>query len=301
MLQQSALIRQLSESEIYRDYESAFSEATHLPLQLRPHEVWQHAMGGKKYANPFCVLLAKSSKSCAACLEVQDQLTKGAQEKTATTTCFAGLCDTAVPVSVGGAVIGFLQTGQVALRRPNRAGFERVARQLIEWGTQVDLRKLEDAYFHSKLLTPKQYASMVRLLEIFAKHLSAFANQILVQESTVEPPLVARAKRFIGERSGDPVSLGNVAQALSVSTFHFCKVFRKATGLTFTELPGPHPHRKSAQPPPQPEPARQRDRLRVRVRLARPFQPDLQEGRRLFAHRISKGLHGCDQVVKAVK
>ena len=237
MLKQLEIVRQLSESQIYRDYETAFSEATELPLGLRTHEIWRHALEGKKQANPFCVLLAKSSKSCAACLEVQDRLTKGAKDPTASATvsCFAGLSDTVVPLNVGGEVIGFLQTGQVALGKPTQAGFDRVTRQLVAWGSQVDLRKLEDAYFHSKVLTPKQYEAMVRLLEIFAKHLAAFANQILVQGATAEPPMVTRAKRYIGERAGDPLSLGNVAQALNVSTFHFCKTFRKATGITFTE------------------------------------------------------------------
>jgi AraC-like DNA-binding protein/ligand-binding sensor protein len=235
MLKQSDIIRQLAESQIYRDYEAAFSEATELPLSLRPHELWRHAMDGKKYANPFCVLLAKSSRSCAACLETQEELTQGAKEKTASTFCFAGLCDTAVPLHVGGQVIGFLQTGQVALRKPTRVGFGKVTRQLLEWGSQVDLNRLEDAYFHSKVLKPKQYEGMIRLLEIFAKHLAVSANQIMVQEAHAEPPLVVRARHYIEERAGDPVSLGDIAHALSVSTFHFCKTFRKATGLTFTE------------------------------------------------------------------
>lgn len=235
MLPQSELIRQLSESEIYRDYETAFSEATHLPLSLRPHELWHHALGGKKYANPFCVLLAKSSRSCAACLEVQEELTRGAKEKTATTSCFAGLCDTAVPLQVGGEVIGFLQTGQVALRKPSQAGFSRVCKQLIAWGVEVDLTRLEDAYFHGKLLAPGQYRAMIRLLEIFAQHLSAFANQLLIEQSTQEAPMITRAKQLIADRGADALSLGDMAKALNVSTFYFCKLFRKATGLTFTE------------------------------------------------------------------
>jgi AraC-like DNA-binding protein len=47
--------------------------------------------------------------------------------------------------------------------------------------------------------------------------------------------VVARAKRLIAERSGDDLSLDEMAKALNVSTFYFCKLFRKATGLTFTE------------------------------------------------------------------
>ncbi len=77
MLNAAEIIRQLSESQIYRDYESAFNRATQLPLALRPEVVWQPALRGKKNENAFCSLMAKSSRSCAACLQVQDELTQG--------------------------------------------------------------------------------------------------------------------------------------------------------------------------------------------------------------------------------
>jgi AraC-like DNA-binding protein/ligand-binding sensor protein len=228
------IIRQLSKSEMYRDYEEAFNDATHLPLALRPHELWHHALQGKKYENPFCALMASSSRSCAACLEVQDAATKNVPGETTSVTCFAGLCDTAVPVTVGNKVVGFLQTGQIALREPTDLGFTRVAQQLMRWGAKVDLTKLQDAYFHSKVLSREQYQAMVRLLEIFAKHLSAVANQILVQKQNEEPPVISRAKQFIGEHQAESISLDQIAKALNVSTFYFCKMFKKATGLTFT-------------------------------------------------------------------
>ena len=235
MLKQTEILRQLSESQIYRDYEQAFSNATQLPLAIRPHEIWRHALEGKKYQNPFCLMMAASSATCAACLEVQGEMATKAHEKSATVTCFAGLRDTVVPLRVGTETIGFLQTGQVATSKPTKAGFSRVCRQLIKWGVDIDLSKLEDAYFHGKLLTPGQYEAMIRLLEIFGQHLSAFANELLIRKSGEESPLVTRAKRLIADRSEDELSLDDMAKALNVSTFYFCKQFKKATGLTFTE------------------------------------------------------------------
>src|SRR5881296_4303062 len=51
MLQEDGkkLIEQLSRSQIYEDYERAFSSATGLPLTLRSVEVWQPAHRGKKH------------------------------------------------------------------------------------------------------------------------------------------------------------------------------------------------------------------------------------------------------------
>jgi ligand-binding sensor protein len=101
--------------------------------------------------------MAKSSRSCAACLQVQQELVEGEPGESTSVMCFAGLCDTAIPVSVGSNIIGFLQTGQVALRKPTEAGFTKVAQQLIAWGVKVDLNELQDAYFHSKVLSKEQY------------------------------------------------------------------------------------------------------------------------------------------------
>jgi len=235
MLKAAEIIRQLSESQIYRDYEKAFNSATKLPLALRPEVIWQPALRGKKNESEFCALMARTSRSCAACLEVQEELTQGEPNETHTVTCFAGLCDTAVPLSIGGKRIGYLQTGQVIMHQPSEAGFSRVSRQLLSWGAQVDLTKLEDAYFHSRVLSRQQYEAMVRLLEIFAQHLSEVANQCLVQKDNEETPMVTRAKQIIQESSDGTLSLEQMAKALNVSTFYFCKMFKKATGLTFTD------------------------------------------------------------------
>src|SRR5438105_1819985 len=91
----------LSQSQIYKDYERAFSETTGLPLTLRSAEIWKMAHHGKKHESPFCAIMAESSKTCAACLEVQEKISDPNASETSSAICFAGLCDTAVPVRVG--------------------------------------------------------------------------------------------------------------------------------------------------------------------------------------------------------
>jgi AraC-like DNA-binding protein/ligand-binding sensor protein len=229
------LIHRISKSDIYKDYERAFSDATQLPMALRPTEIWRLALEGKRYQNPFCALLAKSNRTCAACLQVQKEMQDMAGSGAKTVTCFAGLCDTAIPVKAGEKVIGYLQTGQVALRKPNEGQFNRITQQLVDWGVSVDLTQLKDAYYHSRTLAPQQYTAMVKLLEIFATHVSTLANEIVVQEDEAESPLIRRARAYILANQADPIDLDKVAQAMHVSTFYFCKMFKKATGLTFTD------------------------------------------------------------------
>jgi AraC-like DNA-binding protein len=47
--------------------------------------------------------------------------------------------------------------------------------------------------------------------------------------------VIQRAKDLIESRQQEDLSVGDVAKMLNISVFYFCKVFRKATGLTFTE------------------------------------------------------------------
>lgn len=228
------LTEALANSKVYQDYERAFSETTGLPVTLRPVESWQLPHHGKRNENTFCSMVAQKSRACAACLQVQQQLAEGAAIEPQTVICHFGLCDTAVPVRLGEQLIGFLQTGQVFRRKPTSAQFERTAKLAEEWGVPVDRTELKKAYFDTRVLTPKQHESMIKLLSIFAQHLSMISNQIVVQQQNAEPPVITKAKQFIQEHQTEDLSLGDVAKAVNTSTFYFCKMFKKYTGLNFT-------------------------------------------------------------------
>ena len=229
------LVEKLTRSAIYRDYARAFSETTGLPLALRPLEQWQPPLRGVENENPFCALMARSNRVCAACLEVQRKLTAQTSDRARTVTCFAGLSDSAVPIQIGDRLIGYLQTGQVRLDQPAKFQFDRVAKKLVEWGSTVDLREAREAYLQSKVLGRKQYRAMLRLLEIFGRHLSILSNQIAVDPASSEPAAVTRARQFIAQNQDDAICLATVAKAVNTSTFYFCKLFKKSTGLTFTD------------------------------------------------------------------
>lgn len=179
-------------------------------------------------------MMAKKSRACAACLRVQQQLAS-AENSPMTVTCELGLCETAVPVRLGEQLIGFLQTGQVFQRKPTESQFARTSRLVAEWGVEVDKGQLKEAYFATKVVSSKQHEAMVKLLAIFAQHISMVSNQILVHRENAEPPMITRAKEFIEKNQAEDLSLDQVAKAVNTSTFYFCKMFKKATGLNFTD------------------------------------------------------------------
>ena len=233
--QSRAIVAQLKRSQIYRDYEQAFRETTVLPLALRPIEAFDLPHHGDPKENKFCLLMAQTNHSCAACLQLQKRVEEEAQLEPKTLKCFAGLCDSAVPVRVGENLVAFLQTGQILLHTPKKTEFAKATRQIIQWGTEVDLKKLEEAYFQTRVVTKKQYESIVRLLTIFAHHLSGLSNQLMVKEAASESPQMTKARVFIAEHQSEELSLAQVAGSVNMSAFYFCKTFKKATGMTFTE------------------------------------------------------------------
>lgn len=90
----------LSRSKIYRDYQQAFTKATGLALTLHAPGDLDQLGRWRKPASPFCALMAKTNQSCAACFALQKKLEEKARLEPKTLKCFAGLCETAVPVRV---------------------------------------------------------------------------------------------------------------------------------------------------------------------------------------------------------
>ncbi len=230
------LLETLTRSEMFQNYERAYTEITGMPVTMRPVETWQLPLHGKRRENPFCAMMAERSRTCAACLQMQEKLAQSAADGPCTMTCAYGLCETAVPVKLGTQTLGFLQTGQVMRQKPTVASFNRAVAKAQELGVDIDSARAKEAYFATPVVSQKKLDSVSSLLTIFADHLSMKSNQIAVQATNAEPPVITKAKQFIREHHSEDLSLGQVAAAVHTSIFYFCKLFRKVTGTTFTEF-----------------------------------------------------------------
>jgi AraC-like DNA-binding protein len=236
MQNQGSLIENLSRSQLYQEYERAFTDATGLPVALRAVESWQLPHHGKAGEAPFWALLSRSSRACAAFLDLQKKLSADTTSNTPRTVVGeTGMCETVVPVRVGNELIGFLQTGQVFCKAPTRAEFKRVAKLAADWGVDANPTTLESAFFQTRVLSKRQHDSAIQLLTIFAQHLAMASNQLVTEKHQAEPPLISRGKEFIRQHLRENLSLAMVARAVNTSTFYFCKQFKKITGMNFTE------------------------------------------------------------------
>ena len=229
------VVEHLRRSQIYRHYERAFRDTTGMPIALKPLESFNLPHHGDPKENPFCAIMAQTNHSCSACIQLQEKLEAESQIEARTLRCFAGFCDSAVPVRVGENVIAFLQTGQVLMTAPTAKQFSDTAQALLKFGVQVDMQRIEEAYFQSKVVNEKQYESIVALLQIFAQHLALLSRQVMMKKETAESPVIGRARTFIEDRHSEPLSLEDVAKEVNISAYYFSRVFRKSIGMTFTE------------------------------------------------------------------
>jgi AraC-like DNA-binding protein len=228
------LIDALLRSRLFRDYESVFTKATGLPLTLRPLEYWQLAHSGKRQENPFCALLAEHPATLAVCLQAHENMIRHTGMLPHSVTCPFGLTETAVPVKLGDNTIGYLRIGQVLRHTPVKSDTAKVARTLLQHGVPFT-QEIRDAWEKNLLTPPDKYNAIVRLLTFFAEQLSTLSNQIMLEREQAEPLIVRKAREYITKNKTGSLSLTEVARASGASVFHFCKVFKKTTGLRYTD------------------------------------------------------------------
>ena len=218
-------------------YETAFRKATGVSLKVVPPDVIRPACGFEISGNQFCLLAAQTSAGCAACSETETRVLRSAAKKCVPQQihCFAGLTIVAVPVMVCGRHLATLMSGQVFRRQPTERDFGMVLKML---GDRPDVgweKKTRKAYFETPVVTADRFQAVLQLLNVFAEYLAEFAGRLAIAGSEVEPKPVTSAKEFIRSHAEEAISLAQVVDHVHVSKFYFCKLFKKATGMTLTE------------------------------------------------------------------
>ncbi len=233
------MFTRLLESPLYATYRQAFMNATGLNLELVPTD--EHAGVAQRRYTPqrsFCQLVNQTNRSgaCPGCDLACRQLWKSAEDKSTTVTCFAGMRETAIPVRAGQTTIALLTTGQVFTSRPGKSSFEAVKDELTQYDVRPEqIEKLRQAWTKTRVVPIEQYDGTITLLAAFALQLSDLFNRLLLEETHQEPGVIIRAKQFINANLEDKINLEDVAHHAGVSTFYFCKIFKRTTKLTLTE------------------------------------------------------------------
>lgn len=194
------LAEKLRQSDFFRAYSSAYQKLTNLSLSLEvAHE-------GTDLVN------------------------------SETTYSLTGVASTRVPVRVGKTLVAVLCTGGVRLAPADAAAFAPVAEALLEGNYSArEIQAERDAFNELPAMAPDHYEAALAMLKTFAFQLGESAHRLLFASAQAEPEPVRQAKAYIMQHLTEPMLLETVAREVHVSLFHFCKVFKRATGTTFTD------------------------------------------------------------------
>jgi AraC-like DNA-binding protein/ligand-binding sensor protein len=218
-------------------YATAFRRATGVSLKVVPPGGPPPSLNFGEAGNGFCALAASTPKGCIECLEAETRVQRSAARKLSPQQiyCFAGMTVIALPVLIGTTHVATLLSGQIFRREPTERDYLLVLKML---GVESDpdwRRKLRKAYFDTPVLTADQFQGALHLLQVFGQYLADFASRQAIACSAQEPVPVTNAKRFVQLHVEEPITLEQVVQHVHVSRFYFCKLFKKATGMTLTE------------------------------------------------------------------
>ena len=227
----------LARLPVIQYYEAAFRKATGVSLKVVSPDEAASSLSFGPSDNPFCSLVASTPQGCAACAETEARARRSAAIKRVPQQlhCYAGLTVMAVPVIAGGRHVATLLSGQVFRREPTQRDFNLVAK-MIAGGLNGDWeKKARKAYFETPVVTVDQCQAILQLLNVFAQYVADLADRHAIAFSEAEPKAVASAKQFVQSHAEETITLAQVVQHVNVSRFYFCKLFKKATGMTLTE------------------------------------------------------------------
>ncbi len=109
---------------------------------------------------------------------------------------------------------------------PAKSDATKVSRELERCGLRFT-REIRKAWEKNPLILPDKYNAIVRLLAFFADQLSALSNQLMMEKSNAEPPVVLKAREYIGKHKTEDLSLADVAKAAGASVFISAKFSTK--------------------------------------------------------------------------
>lgn len=222
----------ITESPAIREQQVAFTCATGVPLALLPASAV--AVGIDK---AFCVKGCLGDPSGTICGRRLIKAEKRAISQVGPVqySCPSGLVKILVPVFIGGKHVGSLLAGPFALKSLDGDKLGGLVERLEKLGLGDRVTQLQTTWRFSPLLSSDKCRAAGTLLRMFGRYLEETGKEELSSHKSPRSPLLEKIERLLAESQDTPVSLKEVAARVNLSPCHFCAVFKKQTGITFSQ------------------------------------------------------------------
>ena len=234
--QTGPVFRYLLESPEFIEFAHMLKQLTGLSMALNTPDVGATGAGVPgDTGNPICLLIrstAEGARRCEAC-DRRQHARAGSDGRAKLYTCHAGFYDMAIPLLIQGEHVATISCGQVLPEPPSDDGFARLC-QRVSW-LGIPTSRWRRAYDRAPWMPRTRLRHVMRLLEIFARHLCSSAWRIRELEARLEHPAIQKARELIERRFRDAhLQLSDAAGIAGLAIAHFSHLFHRETGVTFT-------------------------------------------------------------------
>lgn len=185
----------------------------------------------------MCRLIARTRNGRPACREFVGYLQSRLEQTPAfcAARCFAGLTELAVPVLLNGLPVAVLLCGGSLPHKRSERNFDRCLRRLRCANIRLNRAAARKAYHQTHALSAHRLRAARQVLLTLAQHLGELAAHCLLARCAQDPPCVVCARAFTQAHLAGAVKTRDAAHEAHVTEEYFCRVFKAATGMTFSE------------------------------------------------------------------
>ena len=233
----TSLWQRLVALDVVRQQQSAFTCATGLPLVLLPARDTAACGNGDPAKGVFCIQGCMGGQSGDVCQRLFHNAERRAADRTCPVQyrCPTGLVKIIAPVLIGGRHAGNVVAGPFSLQSLNEASFSRLKKRLAATGREMQVDRLRTSWRFSPVISSERGRALATMVNLFAQYLSECGGRLLREAKDLQSPLLRRIQAVLSDTRDASISVKEIAERVSLSPCHFCKVFKKQVGVTFTE------------------------------------------------------------------
>jgi len=175
---------------------------------------------------PFCSLINSCREGNARCTECDARMVRKCGTDTAPLSyrCHAGICETILPIHVGGMPVAFLVFGQLLSNDPYEEQWTETEKAISSW-YEGDLRELKSAFLQFRRYSDEE-------LEAYTDILEALSSFIQIKEMIQTSDLtdVQKLEHYLDEHFTEKLSLERIASDLGIGRTKLCLLAKKLSG-----------------------------------------------------------------------
>lgn len=234
---ESRVWTQLTALEAVRQQQAAFTCATGLALALVPARPEPLKRGGKAAGSVFCVEGCMGGQSGELCQRMFVNATRRAAGAAGPVQycCPTGLVKIIAPVMIAGQHVGSVVAGPFSRQSLDEAAFARLKKRLEATGYEMKVNRLRTSWRFSPTISSERGRALASMVHLFAQYLSECGGRLVREAEDTQSPLLRRIEAVLHDSRDQSISVRELAGRVSLSPCRFCKVFKKQTGVTFTE------------------------------------------------------------------